>query len=105
MTELERLQRNYRTAFLRYLPRRDETALHFGYEIGRAAMAGGLSLLDLAQVHHRILIEVLGTASDQDLDPLVAAASDFLLEALAAYELARRGVIAEAADGPAAGGT
>ena len=74
MTELERLQRNYRTAFLRYLPRREETALHLGYEIGRAAMAGGLSLLDLAQVHHRILIEGLGTASDQDIDPLVVAA-------------------------------
>ena len=62
VTELERLQRNYRTAFLRYLPSRDEAALHLGYEIGRAAMAGGLSLLDLAQVHHRILIEVLRTA-------------------------------------------
>ena len=95
MTEIERLQRNYRTAFLRYLPSRDEAALHLGYEIGRAAMAGGLSLLDLAQVHHRILIEVLRTPPDQDVDALVAAASDFLLEALAAYELARRSVLAE----------
>ena len=98
VTELERLQRNYRTAFLRYLPRRDEAALHLGYEIGRAAMAGGLSLLDLAQVHHRILIEVLRTAPDQDVDTLVAAASDFLLEVLAAYELARRSFLQGSTD-------
>ena len=91
MTELERLQRNYRTAFLRYLPSRDEAALHLGYEIGRAAMGGGLSMLELAQIHHRILIEVLRTPPDRDLDSMVTAASDFLLEALAAYELGRRG--------------
>ena len=95
MTEIERLQRNYRTAFLRYLPGRDEAALHHGYEIGRAALAGGLTLLDLAQVHHRILIEVLPTPPDQDVDALIAAASDFLLEALAAYELARRSIHAD----------
>ena len=39
-------------------------------------------------------------ASDQDIDTLVAAASDFLLEALAAYELATRSSLAEPADGP-----
>jgi Phosphoserine phosphatase RsbU, N-terminal domain len=102
VTEIERLQRNYRTAFLRYLPSRDEAALHLGYEIGRAALAGGLSLLDLAQVHHRILIEVLPKAPDQDIDLLVAVASDFLLEALAAYELARRCVLGTASGQPGA---
>jgi hypothetical protein len=100
VTEIERLQRNYRTAFLRYLPGRNEAALHHGYEIGRTALAGGLSLLDLAQVHHRILIEVLRTTSDQDHEMLVAAASDFLLEVLAAYELARRSVLAESDNTP-----
>jgi hypothetical protein len=101
VTELERLQRNYRTAFLRYLPSRDEVALHLGYQIGRAAMAGGLSLLDLAQVHHRILIEVLRTTPEQDVDAIVDAASDFLLEVLATYDIARRSFLAESADLPA----
>ena len=95
MTELERLQRNYRTAFLRYLPGRDEAALHLGYQIGRAAMTGGLSLLDLAQVHHRVLVEVLRTTPHQDVDALVDAASAFLLEVLATYEIARRSFLAE----------
>lgn len=98
MTDLERLQRNYRIAFLRYLPGRDEDALHAGYQIGRAAMIGGLSLLDLAQVHHRILIEVLLTAPDQDVDTLITSASDFLLEVLATYEIARRSFVDGSAD-------
>lgn len=98
VTELERLQRNYRTAFLRYLPTRDEGALHLGYQIGRTAMTGGLSLLDLTQVHHRVLIEVLRTAPGQDVDTLVSAASDFLLEVLATYEIARRSFLDESTD-------
>ena len=99
MTELERLQRNYRTAFLRYLPRRDEAALHLGYEIGRSAMTGGLSLLDLTQTHHRVLVELLGTTPPRDVEYLVDAASAFLVEVLATYEIARRSFLEEATHG------
>lgn len=98
MSQLERLERNYRTAFLRYLPSRDEAALHRGYQIGRAAMTGGLSLLDLAQVHHRVLVEVLRTTPDQDVDALIDVAADFLVEVLATYELAQRRFLAEPAE-------
>lgn len=38
MTGLADVRRDYRAAFLRYLPRRDEAALHAGYELGRAAV-------------------------------------------------------------------
>ena len=31
---LDTLTRDYRAAFLRYLPRREEAALHTGYELG-----------------------------------------------------------------------
>ena len=58
---LEDLARDYRTGFLRYLPRRSEVAMTAGYELGRRAANGGASLLDLIQVHHRILGEVLST--------------------------------------------
>ena len=56
---LEALRRDYRAAFLRYLPRREEAALESGYRLGRDTVARGMSLLDLAQVHHDILVEVL----------------------------------------------
>ena len=95
MKALERLRRNYRAAFLRYLPNRDEAALDAGYQIGRSAVADGLSILDLAQVHHDVLREVLRTSSQEELDDLTASAADFLVEVLATYEMTRRGYLAK----------
>lgn len=89
MTELERVRRNYRVAFLRYLSHQDEAALNAGYQIGRAAVAGGLSLLKLAEIHHQVLFEVLKDAPSEDLDGLASRAADFLVEVLATYEMAR----------------
>jgi hypothetical protein len=50
-----------------------------GYELGRSAATGGASLLDLVQVHHWILGEVLaGTPSpDTTQEVLEAACEDF----------------------------
>ena len=94
MKALERLHRNYRTAFLRFLPSRDEAALDAGYQIGRSAVTEGLTILDLAQVHHDILRDVLRTSSQDELDGVVATAADFLVEVLATYEMTRRGYLA-----------
>jgi hypothetical protein len=92
---LERLRRNYRAAFLRYLPSRDEAALDAGYQIGRSAVVDGLTILDLVQVHHDVLREVLRTGSPEELDGLTATAADFLVEVLATYEMTRRGYLAK----------
>jgi hypothetical protein len=92
---MERLYRNYRAAFLRYLPNRDEAALDAGYQIGRSAVAGGLTILDLAQVHHDVLREVLRTSSAEEFDGVTASAADFLAEVLATYEMTRRGYLAK----------
>jgi hypothetical protein len=91
----ERLLRNYRTAFLRYLPSRDEAALDAGFQIGRSAVTEGLTILDLAQVHHDVLREVLGSTSAEEVDGVVATAADFLVEVLATYEMTRRGYLAK----------
>ena len=91
MNALERLHRNYRTAFLRYLPSRDEAALAAGYQIGRSAVSDGLTILDLVHVHHDVLREVLPTSSLDELDGVTATAADFLGEVLATYEMTRRG--------------
>ena len=90
MTALENLRRDYRTAFLRYLPGRDEAALHAGYEIGRSAVVEGLSILHLAQVHHEVLLEVLRDTRSEDLSDVAAAASEFLVEVLATFDMAQR---------------
>jgi hypothetical protein len=93
VTELARLTRNYRTAFLRYLSRRDEVPLNAGYELGRSAVAAGISILDLARVHHVVLLEVLMETPRDDLNAVGTAAGDFFVEVLATYDMAQRGFL------------
>lgn len=85
----QRLQRDYRPAFLRYLSRRDEQARHAGYVLGRGAVAGGQSMLDLVAAHHVTLMEVLPDARDPaEVLAMSAAASEFLTEVLASFAMA-----------------
>ena len=93
MTALESLRLDYRAAFLRYLPRREEAALHIAYELGRSAVADGVSLLDLAQVHHDVFLEVLRDTDGEQLTQVASAASEFFLEVLATYDMAQRGFL------------
>ena len=88
-TAAERLQRDYRPAFLRYLSQRDEPSRHAGYVLGRTAVADGQSLLDLVAAHHVTLIEVLPDARDRDeVLAMSSAASEFLIEALTSFAMA-----------------
>jgi hypothetical protein len=90
MTKLVDLARDYRAAFLRYLPRREEAALHTGYELGRSAVTDGLSILDLAQIHHDVFLEVLIDTPTEDMARVASAASEFFLEVLATYDMTQR---------------
>jgi hypothetical protein len=90
MTTLVELKRDYRAAFLRYLPRREEAALHTGYQLGRAAVADDLSMLDLAQVHHEVFLEILRDTRAEDLANVASAASEFFVEVLATYDMTQR---------------
>ncbi len=92
MSRRDDLLRSYRAAFLRYLARREESALNAGYEIGRAALQAGLGLLDLVRVHHDVLIEVLADTLTEEGPAVAGAASDFLLEVLSSYEMVQRGL-------------
>ena len=88
--DLASLEQDYRIAFLRYLPRHDEAALTAGYEIGRAAISGRVSLLDLVLVHHRVLSDVLEGTSSGECGAVVDAAGTFFSEVVSAYEMAQR---------------
>lgn len=90
MTATESLARDYRAAFLRYLPRREEAALHSGYKLGRSAIADGLSILEVARVHHEVFLEVLRKTTAEELTAVATAASEFFLEVLATYDMAQR---------------
>lgn len=86
----DNLRLDYRVAFLRYLARREEAALHRGYEIGHSAVIEGMSILDVAQTHHQVFLEVLRDTPSEDLTQVVAAASEFFLEVLATYDMTQR---------------
>ena len=84
----------YDAAFSRHLARPGEGGLAVAYEIGRAAVARGLSLLDLSAMHHGALLRELRAARDpQDLEARVTGAAAFFGEVLATFELTRRGFV------------
>jgi hypothetical protein len=88
----ERLRRDYAPAFLQYLSERGERGRGAAYELGRRAISEQLSVLDLARIHHGVLLDVLKThKSPQELEQIAQAASEFLVEALAVFEMTQRG--------------
>jgi Phosphoserine phosphatase RsbU, N-terminal domain len=92
-TPLDRLTQNYTPALLTFLNHPNEEALHSAYELGRAALADKITLLDLIRTHHTVFGDILRTTTNPDDLPAIvnAAAADFLVEVLAPFEIARRG--------------
>ena len=87
MTIADTVERDYRTAFLGYLLHREESHLRLGYELGRRSLVEGLSMLELAKIHHEIFRHVLAETRSSEMDDVVNAASAFFLEVLATYHM------------------
>jgi hypothetical protein len=81
---------SYGVAFHNHVLRATEDTLRAAYEIGREAVSRGLSLLDVAQVHHEALLSEIRRGA-VSTERLTLAAGEFLLESLSAYEMVRRG--------------
>jgi GAF domain-containing protein len=69
-----------------------EVGLHGAYELGRDAVARDLSVLDVAAVHHDVLLEECRDAAATEVQRVLGAAGDFLLELLSVFEVVRRGI-------------
>jgi Phosphoserine phosphatase RsbU, N-terminal domain len=88
----ERFRRDYAPVFLQYLSERGERGRQAAYELGRRAIGEQLSVLDLARIHHGVLLDALKThRSRQELERTAEAASEFLVEVLAVFEMTQRG--------------
>ena len=88
----ERFRRDYTPAFLQYLSEGGERGRRAAYELGRRAISERLSILDLARIHHTVLLEVLKThRTSHELEHIARSASEFLVEALAVFEMTQRG--------------
>ena len=82
----------YKSALEEYLASPGEAGLRSAYEAGRAALADGQSLLDLAARHQTALAEILEcTALRENRERLPPAAAAFFAEYLSPYEMALRG--------------
>jgi hypothetical protein len=88
--DLDGVTRDYRVAFLSSLPRQNEAALALGYDLGRRAVADGISILQLVEVHHTVLAEVLTEPATSDPAQVTQAACSFLLEVLSTFDMAHR---------------
>ena len=89
---LTNLARHYTAALRRFSRREQEALLAQAYGLGRAAIAHGFGVLDMARVHQASLGELLKQAPPK-LDPSQAlcTAEDFFLETLAPFEATHRG--------------
>ena len=90
---LARLRLDYRSALVGYLSRRGESQLHSAYELGRSAISGRVGLLELVQVHNAVALDLLRTATEADRMDVAEAAAAFLVEVLAASDMAQRGFL------------
>ena len=84
---LDDFRDRYAAAFDAYLQAPNEEALRAGYELGRAAVAEELGVLDLAAVYHEALAEAVDA---RDPVETIAAAGDFFLESVSAFEMVQR---------------
>jgi serine phosphatase RsbU (regulator of sigma subunit) len=88
---LDSFRAGYREAFMSYLGGGGETGLESAYELGREAVTGELSLLELARIHQEVLAESLAGVPPRELAAVARAGTDFFLESLSSFEMIRRG--------------
>ncbi|AEV72269.1 PAS domain S-box [Mycolicibacterium rhodesiae NBB3] len=78
----------YREALRTFVRSKDEASLAVGHELGRRALSDRMSMLDIIENHSRLVDDMgLSTADDS------AAALQFLLQTLAALDVATRGFL------------
>jgi Phosphoserine phosphatase RsbU, N-terminal domain len=95
------LRRDYRPPFLAYLTHEDESGRRSAYELGRRAMTQSVGLLGLVRVHNEVFLDVIHTArTPAAAEEIAQAASSFLFEALASFEMTQRAFLGTAG-GPA----
>jgi len=80
---------SYATALAAYVDDPTEQRLKAAYDLGRAAVEQGLSILEVAEAHTAAVTEVAGRTND--VGALIEASGAFLIESLAIFEVVQRG--------------
>jgi signal transduction histidine kinase len=90
--ERPELARDYALALADYVSGAGEVALLRAYQAGRDTLTHGLGVLELATLHQEALVEVLADLDVRDHAPAARSAAEFFAEALAPFEMSRRGL-------------
>ena len=86
------IEKQYRIVLQEYLTRTDEEALFHAYELGRQAVAKGLGVLEIADIHERTLISLSPqTAMPTEITATIERSHAFYREILSAFEMVHRG--------------
>ena len=89
---VQELAAAYAAALREYNATGSEAALLQAYQLGRSAVSGGVGVLEIAAVHQEALASARQSASASGTSTSVEGrAAEFLAEALAPFELSRRG--------------
>jgi signal transduction histidine kinase len=90
--KLENFEEEYRTALCGYAAAGGELALGRAYELGRRALEEQVSVVELASLHHQVLIDLIRTSeNEQHKEELLRSSAEFLSECVSPYEMAHRG--------------
>ncbi|HUO35189.1 MAG TPA: ATP-binding protein [Candidatus Acidoferrum sp.] len=86
------LNRDYRAALSHYVLRGGEEGLRRAYELGRVAIQEGRGLVDIASLHHQVLVALVVRENPTvRRAQMIRASTDFFLECLSPYEMVHRG--------------
>jgi signal transduction histidine kinase len=82
----------YRSSLREYAAGGGEPALGKAYELGRRALAEQKSLVEMASLHHQVVLALVnGAESEESREELLRSSGEFLAECLSPYEMAHRG--------------
>jgi signal transduction histidine kinase len=85
-------EEEYNSALNEYAAGGGEIALGRAYELGRRALGGQKSLVEMASLHHRAMLGLVrGAKSEKHLVELLRASTEFHAECMSPYEMAHRG--------------
>src|SRR6266481_4872874 len=90
--KLENFEEEYRSSLCGYAAGGGELALGRAYELGRRALEEQVSVVELASLHHQVLIDLIRTSeNEQRKEELLRSSAEFLSECVSPYEMAHRG--------------
>jgi anti-anti-sigma factor len=93
---IDRFRHDYEAALGEHLASRSEAGLSVAYELGRRALSEGISLLEIASIHLAAAGRSPGGppgggAAAGDSEARAEAGTQFLLQGMAAFDMAQRG--------------